>query len=1080
MSKTDLKDDEARKAIVNDLDTCILVEAGAGSGKTYSLVQRMVALVAGGKCPVDKLAAVTFTRKAASELKGRFQLALERAFEAEKDQAEKENLGRALMDLDRCFIGTIHSFCSSLLRERPVEAGLDPDFTELDEMEEALLINRVWEEYLVQVQITEPEKLDDLLEIDVDPQGLKDSYIELSSYPEVEIVCEDAIYPSLGEVREALKKLLGLAEEKLPQSVPHKGWDSLQKLLRTALRRSKVFSLEDDLVLLRLLADLDKKGDITKNRWMDKADAEFMKSAFDNFRGGHVIPALKAWREYRHAKVLSFVLTAVDFYRDQRLRQSKLNFQDLLVSTAVLLKDRPEVRRYFQERYKRILVDEFQDTDPVQAEIMFYLTGEDVNEKDWRRITPRPGTLFVVGDPKQAIYRFRRADIDIYNEVKKLIVKGGGRVLHLTANFRSVTDIADLVNPVFKDLLPEEDTPFQAAFSSLDAVRVNQSGTIAGTRMIAVPRVYRHNQQEIVEIDTSRIARWIRWAIDGGISLARTGEEKAAGLTERPRPGDFMVLLRYKANMDTYARALEDQGIPFHIASGGGLSGSTELAELLKVLKALADPDDPVRLAAVLRGALFGLNDNQLWCYKKSGGRFNYLFEVPGSLAAEDREVFEWVFGTLKKFRDWTLSLPASTALENIVKELGIIPFALTGELGKSRSGHIVHCLEFIAAAERKGITSFSSLVEYLTLLLEAGVEEEINMAPWENDTVRIMNLHKAKGLEAPVVFLANPGKSVSRPPEKHINRAGGTPKGYFVIKKVSGYSSDIIGQPLQWEEYAETESKYLEAEEIRLLYVAATRAKNLLVVSTYPEKAEASPWKALHGHLAGVPELEGYEGVSGKPDGNPESRLSGQDLEKARTQFLGPGSTINNPSYSLKSVTSIAKGAGEGPERNETGYGLSWGRVVHRVLEACAVRMPANIELFVDNIMAEEGRSAGEKDEVIVLVNQVVRSGLWERMLKSKRRFVEVPFSVMEADPENRGDRIVSGVIDLVFLEDDGWVIADYKTDNVDNQEYLDDLVRYYTPQVEMYKDYWVQLSREKVSEAGLYFTSLNKWVTL
>ncbi len=796
MSNPTFKDSASRRAIVEDLDTCLLVEAGAGSGKTHSLVERMVALVKENKCSVGRMAAVTFTRKAAAELKGRFQLALEKSLARETSRDKKERLSRALNELDRCFLGTIHSFCAALLRERPVEAGLDPDFVEIEELEDALLRERAWEEYLTLVQVENPQALEDLMEIDVSTQDLKDFYKVLSTYPEVEVEREDSPVPDLRPVRQEL-------------------------------------------------------------------------------------------------------------------------------------------------------------------------------------------------------------------------------------------------------------------------------------------RVHRHSQWEIAFIDAGRIARYIRWAVDGGICLDRTAEEIEAGLTERPRPADFMILLRYKSNMDLYARALEEQGIPFQIAGGGGFSWSAEIAELLKVLKALLDPDDSVRLVAVLRGGLFGLSDNQMWLFKQAGGHFSFYAVVPDSLDQKDRETFEWAFGRLRAFRKWAQELPASAALENIVRELGLIPYALTGELGRSRAGYLVQCLELLAVAEREGATSFASLVESLAFLMETGVEEEINIAPWENDAVRLMNLHKAKGLEAPVVFLANPGKDVTREPSVHINRTGGVPRGYYVIEKKKGFTGEILGQPLNWAEHAAKEQQYLDAEEIRLLYVAATRAKNLLVISVYPDKPEASPWQLFDGHFAGVPGLEEVK-VSPVAANVTGDTITAQDLAEARDGFLGPGSSINMPSYAVASVTTLAKESGDAPERKGTGRGQSWGRVVHRVLEACIKKVPAKLELFIENVIAEEGRVPEEKEQVLSLVNEIMKSIIWQRMLQSKKRFVEVPFSVKVEDGEYglSEEAVISGVIDLVFLEDDGWVIVDYKTDTVGNEEGLASLIKYYTPQVEMYRKFWGEMAKEKVCEAGLYFTHVNRWV--
>ncbi|HPZ43889.1 MAG TPA: UvrD-helicase domain-containing protein [Bacillota bacterium] len=1076
------KDSGARKAIVTDLDTCQLVEAGAGSGKTRSLVERMVALIRENKCTVDKIAAVTFTRKAAAELKEKFQLCLERELAREKNKDVRDRLNRALNDLDRCFLGTIHSFCATLLRERPVEAGLDPDFREIEELEDALLCEQAWEDYLNRVHVENPQALADLNKIDVKPEDLKDIYKMLSGYPDVEVERQDLPAPDLKPAREALKTLLDRAEKLLPAAVPQKGWDGLQSLLRRALWWRRIFNLEDDLIFLRLLTILDKKGWVTYNRWSSKEDASEIKDAFDSFRDGFVLPVLQSWREHRHRFIIDFVLPAVELYGKQRLERLRLNFQDLLIRAAAMLRDNPEVRRYFQERYTHILVDEFQDTDPIQAEIMFYLTGQDACEKDWRRLVPRPGSLFVVGDPKQSIYRFRRADIDTYNEVKKLIEEGGGRVLQLTSNFRSVQAIADWVNPVFQEILPSEATSSQAAFSGLDPVRGNGKGNAAGVRIIKIPGVPRHAQEKIASIDASRIARWIRWALDGGLTLDRTAEEIEAGLTERPRPADFMILLRYKSYMDVYARALEEQGIPFRIAGSGGFSGSPEIAELLKIFKALLDPDDPVRLVAVLRGSLFGFSDNQLWLFRKAGRHFNIYSDLPGGLDDDLREMFQWAFDRLKTFREWVQKLPASAALERIIQELGVLPCALTGELGRSRAGHLVQCLEFLAAAEREGITTLVELVDYLALLVETGVEEEINIAPWDDDAVRLMNLHKAKGLEAPVVFLANPGKNVSWEPAVHINRTCGVPRGYFVVEKKKGNTSEILSQPLDWNKYAPIEKQYLEAEEKRLLYVAATRARNLLVVSVYPDKPESSPWHPFSGHFAGVPELEEVQAGTHQRAGVAGAEITVQDLYEARAGFPGPASSINVPSYSVTSVTALSKEGVQGPERHSTGLGQSWGRVIHRVLESSVKKAPVNLELFIENVLAEEGRAPEEKEQVLKLVKRIMQSTIWRRMLRSKKRFVEVPFSVKveEEKQDFKGGTIVSGIIDLVFLEDGGWVIVDYKTDTVENKEGLANLVEYYRAQVEMYRRFWEEIAKEKVYEAGLYFTHADRWVVV
>jgi ATP-dependent helicase/nuclease subunit A len=1081
LSSVALRDEPARQQVVQDLDTCILVEAGAGSGKTSSLVARMVALIREGRCRTETLAAITFTRKAAQELRGRFQVAMEKALTGEVDAVKRERLSSGLDELDRCFLGTVHSFCAAILRERPIEANLEPDFQELDERDDAILLDRAWDEYLGSVHDARPEQLEGLQELGVDTQDLRDCYQALSTYPDVEVVRDPVPRPDLSAVRQELHNLLDWVEQVIPEEVPAKGWDGLQELLRTALQRRRVFSLDDDIVLLRLLADLDRSGGITQNRWRCADDAKQAKNRFEAFKSDSLASAIRQWREYRHARLIDFVMPAIEHCEGLKRDKSRLNYQDLLMGTAKLLGENPELRAYFQDRYTHLLVDEFQDTDPIQAEIMFYLTGQDQNEQDWRKLHPRPGALFVVGDPKQSIYRFRRADIDTYNEVKRLILASGGAVLHLTTNFRSVDTLGVWVNPVFRTLLTEDETRFQAAFEGLETVRGVNEDCHCGLQKISIPKVERNKASEIAKIDADRIAAWISQALSGGLSLSRTAEELRDGLTGMPRPGDFLILMRYRANMDIYASALESRGIPYQIAGGTGFSQSPELFDLLKLLRMLLDPGDPVRFLAVLRGSLFGISDSQFYRFKKAGGEFHLDSAIPEGLDADDGDVFDWAFEQLRRFRNWTQDLPVSAALESIMSELGSIPAALTGELGRSRAGYLMQCLELLADAERKGTTSLAGLVEYLSSLVEAGIEEEIDIAPGESNYVRIMNLHKAKGLEAAVVFLANPAKNAFHIPTVHICRTDGSPRGYFVIEKRKEYASEVLAQPAGWDAYCKTEQQYLSAEENRLLYVAATRAKDLLVVSAYEGKPEISPWNSFEAHLTDVPELEvcgDDEETAGAEEG---MGLGAGDFDQARAGIKATRRIINAASYSHVPVTSFVEEKGLAPSRVVTRRGQSWGNVIHRLLDACARGKAGDIEVIAGNALIEERRSPKEVPRVLREVRRVLDSPLWKRVLSSGLHYSEVPFYIDSkiGKPEDAGeDTVISGTIDLVFKEGSGWAIVDFKTDTVSGEPQLASLVSYYAPQLEMYRKAWENVVGEPVDEVGLYFTSINKLV--
>jgi len=577
MHKATLKDQAARDKISSSLDQTFLVEAGAGSGKTAGLVKRMVALLAEGRCEPQKMAAVTFTRKAAGELKERFQVGIEERWRQETDQQVRERLTEALEKIERIFTGTIHSFCARLLRERPIEAGIAPDFTEIEGLEEKMLEETAWEQYLVEVGANNPQLLRRLDELDLSHSDLQKAFQELNLYPDVEIIKQQTSKPDFSAARKELGLFLQKAGPMLRPDMPDAGWDSLQSKIRTALRWNTLFNLQDDRFFVRLLGKLDGGFKPTYKRWLqNKDEVKALEEQFAHFQNAYLKPALNAWLAYRHYHLLEFIEPAVKQYREMRIRENLLNYQDLLMLTAKLLKNNSEVRAYFQQAYTHLLVDEFQDTDPIQAEIMFYLTGKELNEKDWTKLTPKPGALFVVGDPKQSIYRFRRADIATYDQVKQLIKGSGGEILTLSTNFRSLPGLIDWGNTAFEKLFSPIKPPYQAQFTAMDSIQVNKGGCTEGLLSLPVDSIKGNKQEEIAAADAEKVADWIKQAIAGGIRLSRSEEELKRGLDEKAKASDFLVIVKYKQNMTLYARALEKRGIAFSLSGGGDLAESAD------------------------------------------------------------------------------------------------------------------------------------------------------------------------------------------------------------------------------------------------------------------------------------------------------------------------------------------------------------------------------------------------------------------------------------------------------------------------------------------------------------------------
>ncbi len=1069
-----LIDKAARDAIVTELDRTMMVEAGAGSGKTTSLVNRMVALIGEGKATIEKISAVTFTRKAAAELRQKFQIELEKRYK-ESASKQKEIYGRALADLEQVFTGTIHSFCARLLRERPVEAGIDPAFLELDEIEDRIHQDEVWEEYLIRLLYEDGDVLETLHNLDVTSRELREIYHTLVLYPEVKVFTKEVSAPDITNACKELRAFISSTSKNLPEGMPGKGWDAVQDAVRDGKRMIEALRLEDMRDFLRIMGIFEKNMKVTQNKWPSTSVAKDVQSRFEKFQEDTVVPSLRQWREYRHFHLMKAVKPAADLCRQRRREKSTLNFQDLLMNASQMLRDNPEVRSYFKKRFTHILIDEFQDTDPIQAEVMLYLTGTDLEEKDWHTLKPEKGSLFVVGDPKQSIYRFRRADIDTYNLVKEIIKRSGGMLVELKSNFRSVQSIGAWLNPIFREKFPKEGSRYQASFGELLTVRRDEPKTKSGVRKITISKKKWNKAEAIVEEDAERIATWIRAALDGKIKLARTDDEKKSGLDERPVPSDFLILLRNRKMIPEYAKRLEEYGIPFEVSGGNALKSASGLRDVIKILKAVAEPDSTVDLVSALRGLFFGISDDMLYRFKRDGGRFNFYSSIPEDMENDVKDAFKNAFDKFIKYKDWSRTLPPSVAIEKIIEDTGLVPYLLSGEMGGSQTGNIMKVLEFLQHSDIEGTADFISVVEELDSLLAGGEMDEIDISHGSMKAVRIMNLHKAKGLEAPVVFLVNPSGKSDHMITLHIQRQGADAVGYYVIThKTNNYKINLLAIPPGWDKFETEESNYEDAEEDRLLYVASTRAKNLLVISTYPDNQDINYWAPFDRYLDTVQELESPTISEAKIQ--EKVTVKKKEFDKVQ-EILGKNfDKIGQQTYALENVTSLTKSTSDLPVWKRTGRGLKWGSVMHSVLEAVGRGMKDDeLDLLISNVLNEEGRPLEEMMTVKMLITEIKASEFWQEVQSAKEKYFEVPFSLRlkPSDlllPPTSGEwAILSGTIDLVYKNHDGWTIVDFKTDDVG--ENMEDFVKYYTPQVKAYSRFWEEMSGEKVANAGLYF---------
>ena len=521
------------------------------------------------------------------------------------------------------------------------------------------------------------------------------------------------------------------------------------------------------------------------------------------------------------------LMGAVDQYARLKSRAGALDFLDLLLKARDLVRGNETVRRGFQLRFTHLFVDEFQDTDPLQAEILLLLASADPAETNWRAVTPVPGRLFIVGDPKQSIYRFRRADVGIYREVSRRLESGGARLLKLTTSFRSVPNIQACINAAFAPVMTGDAFTLQADYVRLSPHRTGMAGQ-PSVVALPVPEPYGTRNLSAMAIEKSlpdAVGGLVEWIVNTSGWTVSARRSQGAGAS-KVQARDICLLFRRFISFGEdvtlpYVQALEARGVRHVLVGGKTFHDREEVETIRAALAAIEWPDDELSVFATLRGALFAVGDEELLEWKQ---RFRELhpFRIrPDARDLAHLQPIVQALEILKQLHRRRNYLPVAETIQELLNATRAHVGLVLRPAGEQALANVLHVSELARQYEAAGGISFRGFVEELRVAAETAQAAEAPILEEGSDGVRIMTVHKAKGLEFPIVILADLTCKLSRAEAgRWIDQENG-----LCALKLGGWS------PIDLLLHDAEEAARDRAEAQRLAYVAATRARDVLVV---------------------------------------------------------------------------------------------------------------------------------------------------------------------------------------------------------------------------------------------------------
>ncbi len=1087
-------DDTDRELIRTSHQETLFVEAGAGTGKTTSLVARVVHMVATGHlAQIGELAAITFTENAAAELRSRIREGLEEAgrgehLETRYDIGQRDRCLVALRSLEDAVIMTLHGFSARILGEAPIEAGLPPGFAVAETMTSSVSADDAWRGFLDELLDDETIRPQLLAGLTIDPRILT------------------TLHDTAGAMSGSWDRLVDHPLQVRP--LPRMDGREVVAALRVALRNQDEWPCDDPLSVhlagsttaaLKALDTATDPMDVLevlketslgsaagraaawKGAGLDKTNVINALTDAEHARLMLISDVGAAVTETLAARVQDWVLAEAE----RRRSEGSLDFHDLLVLARNLLRDNASVRRRLHDAWPVIMVDEFQDTDPLQVEIVHLLAGspDDKTQDDktptrkppkgWKTVPVEPGRLFFVGDAKQSIFRFRRADIDTFRAVGRRYDQGQKA---LTVNFRSVPGVIQAANAIFKPLIGDDLTS-GIPYSPLQEFRKATAPKEGATTIGAVPVHLLGGPQGA----TMAAIRMSESAHIADLVVRVKAEAWVVGKVSRPASyRDMAILLPTRASLGSLERALLARSVPYRVESRSLVWATDAVRDLVTMLQAIDSPSDEVAVLAALRHPGLACADAALLNWRASGGRWNYMATPPESLSLDHP-----VAAGLSELRRWHEArwwMPVNELLAALVRELRLVELTASKKRPRDHWRRIRFVVDQSRAWCDAGGSGLGGFVDWATRQIEneADVLETVVPEP-DDDAVRILTIHGSKGLEFPITIvagLASMGGRSSRlvwdidgKPQIRLKKDALETPGYAAANTLDGKESKL--------------------ESTRLLYVALTRAMDHLVVGCYHKQSKNGQkshaqkvWDLLSNSAlavndpmsAGSTTEAATEPLPTDAGGSLTIPLPGRaEFARARDELLvavnarvatSPTAMVKqalataaideaaieeaNGQAAAEDVTTTGDVTPKKYPRRWSNKGAAIGTAVHRVLELVDLTNPTDDEIMrLAELACAESEIPGLVQNVAGRAGTALGADVVRRAGQAGRAWREV--YVITRD----GDRYVEGYIDLLAEPSDGkLVVVDYKTDRVDSAEDAAAKNAYYAPQLEKYQE--------------------------